>query len=513
METSGENEILEWINTFDCVKDLGLKTTNDLLTTKAIALVWNSISPSKIVVENLQVPKNETDWLQILKNLRAIDGVVGPVLTERNFRVKVDLTSLSRNKNPADVVKYMCPFILIGMTCADRVNVITNIKKCSKQTQAFLTAYIKASNLKPGQNSAPKTEQKHEQTQGNKPEIKTENVKETKQAPEQPAESHKHDENTKTEIQNEEKIKLAKIISEKTKEIEVLRQEIIERESKLQQIKEAAPKNAGKIDKQQEAILENVESMIEKVLEENKNLKGQLVSKRGELDQTKNEIMKLQGIIEFLDQYRNKSAPAQENTEELQQGVEKLQKAIEAQPLLYKEIATLKQSISDANDEMKKIDSEVTNVKESLKTSIQIATKYDDVGEVSGDEHFEDDGKDVMQLMITINNLEVELASGTPQGIEEEHMKYKKYITKLDKYKKKLEKDNVTVGQMRDEMQRVQQELIGRRESVEENINQLSNRINERNEEITRWLALSTALKSTKNASPTLISELRKQKF
>ena len=133
------NAVLEWFSHFDEVKDLQIKTTNDLLMTKAIGLIWNFISDSKIPLEKLETPKNDTDWLTILKNLRAIDAVCGPILTEKKFRTqKTDLTNLSRSRDPNEVAKFVQPFILVGMQCDNRSVVIANIKKCSQKTQHFI---------------------------------------------------------------------------------------------------------------------------------------------------------------------------------------------------------------------------------------------------------------------------------------------------------------------------------------------------------------------------------------
>ena len=529
-ENDSVSAIIEWINHFDEIKELEIKNTDDLLTTNAIAILWNFISDSKIQLDKLETPKNETDWLSILKNLRAIDSVCGPILTEKKFRTqKCDLTSLSRSKDPAEVVKFICPFILVGMQCPNKSQVISNIKACSQKTQVFIMNYIKASNLKPTKQANPKPS-----PQPPKPQPKVETP------PQEPKEEKKEqkEEEKKEEIkQNNDEQKIQKqkeeaelraqqiakrneeyqrIISEKQLFIEKLKQEIQSKERRLEILKnEANKKHNDKEDSMQESILENVESLIEKVMKENVSLKSTLVNKRNELDQAKTEIAKLTGIVEVLSHIRGGSQQTNEENKDLQESITKLEKSIEKRPLLYQDIAMLKQEINDSNIKNKETDDKITKIKGDLRTSIDIATKYEQATlKDVDDSKLEDlEGKSVMELMLHVNALEVELASGTPQEIVEQQTQYKKVITKLDRMKKKIEQEVGMTAEMRNDLQRVQQELIGRRENVEESIAKLTETINSKNEKITQWLALSASLKASKEVQPTLISSLRNKYY
>ena len=183
-------------------------------------------------------------------------------------------------------------------------------------------------------------------------------------------------------------------------------------------------------------------------------------------------------------------------------------------PSLYQEIATLKQDIRDEDNKIKQTNETITKVKSDLRTSIDIATKYEqNITSETENDKFEDDGKDLMQLMLSVNALEVELASGMPQEIVDEQTNYKKIITKLDKLKKRMEKQRELTVEMRSDLKRVQNELIARREKVEESIDKLSEDINKKNEEITRWLSLAASMKSTKEVQHTLISSLREKYY
>ena len=525
-ENDSVTSILEWLSHFDELKELEIKNTNDLLTSKAIAILWNFISDTKIQLEKLEAPKNDSDWLTILKNLRAIDAVCGPILTEKKFRThKPDLTSLSRTKNPEDVANFICPLILIGMQCPNKSKVIANIKACSQKTQIFIMNYIKASNLKPvkQQNQAKPQQPQAQPTQQQQPkaepqvqESKEEKKEEAVEENKAPNQDDNKENEAKAQLEAKQNEETQRIISEKQLLVEKLKQEIQSKERRLEILKsEGNKKHNDKEDSMQESILENVESLIEKVMKENVSLKETLTNKRNELDQSKTEIARLTGIVEVLSHIRGNSQQTNDENKDLSESINKLEKALEKRPLLYQDIAMLKQDINDSNKKNKETDENITTVKGELRTSIDIATKYEQttLKDVDDSQLSETDGKSVMELMIQVNTLEVELASGMPQEIVDEQNKFKRVITKLDKMKKKLEKEGEMTLQMRNDLQRVQQELIGRRENVEESITKLTETINSKNEEITQWLALSASLKATKNAQPTLISSLRQKYY
>ena len=527
-ENDKVSAILEWMNTFDCVKETPLQTANDVLTTKALALIWNFINENQVPLEKLETPKNDTDWLTILKNLRVIDSVVGPILTEKKFRTqKADLTTLSRSREPQEIATFVMPYILIGMQCENRSKVIANIKKCSQKTQQFIMQYIKSSNLKPNkqkQQTVPKTPEKPANEEAKSVQSEPKKEEQESKPEEKPQESEKEkpkeiiEEKPKENVEdkNQKLREEQRIIAEKTKLIEQLRLEIQGKERKLEQLKtEKKKKPSDKSDSIQENILDTVESQIEKITNENKALKSDLTNKRAELDQSKTELAKITGIVEVLSHIRGSTKQTEEEIQRTTAAIDKIQKAVDRRPELYQEIATLKQQISDANKANEETAATITRVKNDLRTRIDIATKYETSGSASADVPVEegDENEDIMQLVIKVNELEVKKESGVTQDMLDEQTLFKKHITKLDRLKKKMEKQSEVTAQMRNDLQRVQQELIGRRESVEEIVDTLSGQINEKNEEITHWLGLQSSMQSVKEAQPTLITTLRKKYY
>ena len=247
--------------------------------------------------------------------------------------------------------------------------------------------YIKASNLKPTKQANPKPSPQPPQPQ---PQVETPPQEPKEEKKEQKEEEIKQN-NDEQKIQKQKEgaelraQQIAKrneeyqrIMSEKQLFIEKLKQEIQSKERRLEILKnEANKKHNDKEDSMQESILENVESLIEKVMKENVSLKSTLVNKRNELDQAKTEIAKLTGIVEVLSHIRGGSQQTNEENKDLQESITKLEKSIEKRPLLYQDIAMLKQEINDSNLKNKETDDKITKIKGDLRTSIDIATKYE----------------------------------------------------------------------------------------------------------------------------------------
>lgn len=484
MEWDDEKCLLSFLNTFEGIPELNLKTAVDLLATKAIALIWNQISPSKIDVDKLDTPKNETDWFAIFKNLRAYEQVIAPAIQDKNIRNKPDLASLSRNRNKEDIINYANPLVYVAMRSEFKATVVANIKQQPKEVQTYLMKYLKW------------TQQQENAPQQEKP------ASAQPTAPSTPIRSAAPHQDSQ------------KIIAEKQAKIAQLKAEIAVSENRLNQIKQqVASKPAEDNDDQNSAIIDSTEKSITKILNDNKQLKEQLTQKRTELDETKTELAKMSGIVEVLSKLRSRNDNNEVSSEKIAEEIKKLNEAVAKRPGLYTEIAELRQNTNEQKKVNDNLSKQIEKMKEELTVVIQIESKYESSADnvtLPEGENNENEEQDVMTLWREVNALEVDLASGVTPKINEEQNNYKKIITKLDRKKKRLEKQIEDTANMRNDLQRVQEELILRQESVEKIVDNLQTEINKKNEEITKWLALTTSFRASRESS-SLISQMRQK--
>ncbi|EAY04039.1 hypothetical protein TVAG_055250 [Trichomonas vaginalis G3] len=483
MEYDDEKCLIGFLNTFPGIAELNLQTSVDLLITKAIPLIWNQISPSKIDIDKLEVPKNDTDWFSIFKNLRAYEQVIAPAIQDKNIRTKPDLPSLSRNRNQAYIINYVNPLIYVAMRSEMKPTVVANIKQLPKEIQTYLMKYLKWTQQQEANQQAPAPAVSSAQST----------------APSTP-----------------EKAPLAdnqKIIAEKQARIALLKSEISASESKLSQLKQQlADKSSNQSEDKNSAIIDNIETLISKTVSEKAQFKEQLNQKRSELEETKIELAKMTGIVEVLSKLRNKSENNEVSSEKLTEDYNKLKEAIEKRPELYKNIAELNLNIKEQKAKNTKLSKSLEKMKEELEVAIQIESKYDSASNASAEEKEPEieENPDVMALWKEVNSLEVDLASGVTPKIIEEQNNFKKFITKLDRKKKRLEKQIEDTANMRNDLQRVQEELILRHENGEKIVDNLTQEINKKNEEITKWLALTTSFRASRETS-SLISQMRQK--
>lgn len=141
--TSPEGEaLLAWMNTFPEVQPLNVTNFIDLRDCKGIALLWNAVHPNKINVDALGTPNGPADWLTVLKNVREVEKVTSPVLTEKGLKERVDITKLSRQGSEEELVKFISPLVIIAASSPLKREVIARIKSLSPQNRKVIQTII-----------------------------------------------------------------------------------------------------------------------------------------------------------------------------------------------------------------------------------------------------------------------------------------------------------------------------------------------------------------------------------
>ena len=160
-DDSTASGLLEWMNTFPEVANLGITSFVNVRDGIAIATLWNCISSKQIDVASLGKPTSETDWLTARKNLAAVDTVIGPVLTESNLRKeRLDLTSIARKSSVDGLVQMVEPLVLVAVRSPIKADVLARIKGLSPNGRRVIKAIIDAYKKARAEQSEPAKEEK-----------------------------------------------------------------------------------------------------------------------------------------------------------------------------------------------------------------------------------------------------------------------------------------------------------------------------------------------------------------
>ena len=145
-DDSTASGLLEWMNTFPEVKELGVTSFLDVRDGVAIATLWNCISPKKVDVAALGKPSGGTDWVVIRKNLGTIDTVITPVLTEKKLRgsERIDLTAIARKGQVEDLIRFVQPLVMVSLNCPIKRDVVARIKGLSPNGRKVIKTILEA---------------------------------------------------------------------------------------------------------------------------------------------------------------------------------------------------------------------------------------------------------------------------------------------------------------------------------------------------------------------------------
>jgi hypothetical protein len=106
--------LLAWLNSFPELQHLQATSLSDFRDGVGLCLLWNSFASPSIDVASLAKPKDSSDWLSCMRNLRALDQTTAPVLSKRE---KADLSAIARKGQIDELVKFIQPFLIAYLGC------------------------------------------------------------------------------------------------------------------------------------------------------------------------------------------------------------------------------------------------------------------------------------------------------------------------------------------------------------------------------------------------------------
>lgn len=410
--TSEGEALLDWMNTFPEVQPLNIANFADLRDGKGIALLWNTVHQNKINVEALGTPNGPADWLTCLKNLREVDKVMSPVLTEKGLREKVDITKISRQGNEEELVKFTSPLVIIAASSPLKREVITRIKSLSPQNRKVIQSIIQNFAQKKKEASAAKTptasptptpkpptpetkndqsdqklepEAKNSQTNqtqsdqtnnektspqakneiqqpqpsdsGNTastpPETQQPNLSEPQQA--QPSEKSEVPQNPQPQTKLESSPQPMKtenfeiLVREAESQIEALKKEIESKDAQLVQLQEQANKKFKKADQSKAQYIDQTERMIADIIHENNENNEKLERLRKDDQAAQNELVAMKARIDVLQGLAQKTMADHQKKRELFDSTKKLEDTITENAYLEAQIQQLQEKQKKIN--------------------------------------------------------------------------------------------------------------------------------------------------------------------
>lgn len=499
--------LLEWMNSFPEVAAFEVTNFIDFRDGKGIATLWNLCSNNKINVEDFKTPSSPTDWITMLKNLRAIDAVISPILIDKGLKETVNLTGLTKNAKEDELVKYVKPLVMISLSSPIKKDVIARIKQLSAPTQRVIKEIIKNAPKKKTAAPPPKAEPTKPEAPPPKVESQpaaTPAVTESK--PEPPAQPKKDDEPSL-----ETKIRQNEI------EISNYKQKISESEEKLREIQDQADKIYKKADQSQAELISQTERMLSGLVLENKQASSRIEELKVEVEKLEQQYTSMEKRIAARKETSTRTQSEMKAKKELLDSITFLEQSLTENSQLKDQQIKLSKAKVELTEVVADYEKRIAKIKDSLTTSVMLATKYgadDDSIKPAENENNEN----VTELANRITQLQVELAvvkdavesgqTGIPEDLLTEHQELKRIITKLAKRKKQLEEETAQRQTLREDLQRVQKMMIDQREEVEVELAKLTDTINQKNIELSNWLSFSSSFDSWRNSS-TFLSDLR----
>ena len=475
-DDSPASGLLEWMNTFPEVAELGITSFVNVRDGIAIATLWNCISSKQIDVSSLGKPTSETDWLTARKNLAAVDAVIGPVLTETNLRKeRIDLTSIARKSSVDDLVQMVEPLVIVAIRSPIKTDVLTRIKSLSPNGKRVIKAIIDA-------------------------------FKKAKAEQSEPAKEEKTGDQVKP-LEDE-------IAATKTR--------IAALNEKLKALQAQSGKIYRKANQGQAQEIADMEQRLEETVNGNRELEAQLENAKkqeGEMEKRLSLLVRKQEVLkEVKERYRREM----EAKQDLEARIKQLEQAILKKRRVVNQIEKAKEDLVKQRQENEAgaadVEHEIQEIKDAIKITVDLAEKYgaSDDGESAADA--DECEESVTELAARISQMEIEIAilndeiasgkSGIPQDTQAVHDELKKVLGKLIRKKNRLEKEKKQRASLREDLQRVQTMIVTQHEEVERELESLAVDINARNIDLTNWLSYSSTFDSWRR-SPTFMSELR----
>jgi predicted nuclease with TOPRIM domain len=109
MAATAPDALLAWLNSFPELQHLHATSLSDFRDGVALCLLWNSFGSPAIDIAALAKPRDSSDWLSCMQNLRTLDQTAAPVLSNRKM---ADLGAIARDGQIDELVKFIEPFLI-----------------------------------------------------------------------------------------------------------------------------------------------------------------------------------------------------------------------------------------------------------------------------------------------------------------------------------------------------------------------------------------------------------------
>ncbi|KAH0795728.1 hypothetical protein GPJ56_000358 [Histomonas meleagridis] len=486
------------MNSFPEVNALGATSFIDFRDGFGIATLWNLISTQKIDISLLKKPSNQKDSITIMKNLRAIDQVIAPVLTERGIRERVEFTSISFQSNENELIKYVCPLVIVAIASPLKKEIVARIKTLSSQNQKIIKEIIQnytAKKKAPVATSSQTT------------------------APQQSAQPPKPEKPSNGPTQITEKIDNPEIRIKKLEiEISQYKKQIQDYESKLAEFQGQAKQNSTKVDQAQSDIISQTEQILSEAILYNEKKVKEIEQSKSEKETLEKEYQRLKQTINYLETHSSQDNSESQKKNQYLSSIKLLDESLREYTSFNSQHSSLQSQLDSIKEEINKLSDQITFYKDEITTSILLAEKYGTITANIEITEETDTTETVTELASRISQLEAQLAvlqdgqvngdDGVPKELAQEQKDLTKIVSNLLKRKKQQESAAEQCKQLRSDLQRVQHMIVDQREEVENELEKLTDDINAKNVEISDWLSFSSSFDSWRN-SPTYINELR----
>ena len=147
---------MKWLQQFDLDTEDFVEDSWRLLNCRALAQVFNCVSEERIDLAALRPVSSDSDWVNILLDLRVISSHITPLLKQSDVEVSVDLTALARKKDQGEFLKLLKLFFYYCMKAPNRKEAISRVRSLEKPIQMIFQKILAEFKKEPPKATSPK---------------------------------------------------------------------------------------------------------------------------------------------------------------------------------------------------------------------------------------------------------------------------------------------------------------------------------------------------------------------
>ena len=130
--------LMKWLQKFELDTDDFLDDSMKLLNCRVLTQVFNKVSDETIDLSSLRPVASDSDWVNILLDLRLISSRITPLLKQIGVEVSVDLTTLAKKRDETEFFKFMKFFFFYCMKAPNRKEAISRVRQLEKPIQLHI---------------------------------------------------------------------------------------------------------------------------------------------------------------------------------------------------------------------------------------------------------------------------------------------------------------------------------------------------------------------------------------